>query len=146
MLERMNRRSFLRWARRQARRPWLRAGCGRKPRRRQPAARADDQAATTPIKTTKLYDNLYLLQGAGGNMALQTGADGNLLIDASFAPAVPRIREAIAALAPQATRPAFSSTPTGTATTPAATKACTPPDSPSSRIARPASGSPRRRP
>ncbi len=26
-------------------------------------------AATTPIKTTKLYDNVFLLQGAGGNMA-----------------------------------------------------------------------------
>jgi cyclase len=44
----------------------------------------------TPVKTTKLYDNVYLLQGAGGNMALQTGPEGNLLIDASFAPAVPR--------------------------------------------------------
>ncbi|HEY1253993.1 MAG TPA: MBL fold metallo-hydrolase [Terracidiphilus sp.] len=56
-----------------------------------------DEAATTPIKTTRLYDNLYLLQGLGGNMALQTGAEGNILIDASFAPAVPRILQAIAA-------------------------------------------------
>ena len=55
-------------------------------------------AANTPIKTTKLYDNVYLLQGAGGNMALQTGSDGNLLIDSSFATAVPKIREAIAAV------------------------------------------------
>jgi glyoxylase-like metal-dependent hydrolase (beta-lactamase superfamily II) len=61
------------------------------------AAQSRDSAATTPIKTTKLYDNVYLLQGQGGNMALQTGADGNILIDASFAPAVPRILEAIAA-------------------------------------------------
>ncbi len=58
--------------------------------------------ANVPIRTTQLYDNVYLLQGAGGNMVLQTGADGCLLIDASFAPAVPRIRAAIAALAPQA--------------------------------------------
>src|SRR5215469_1934825 len=55
-------------------------------------------AATTPIKTTKLYDNLYLLQGAGGNMVAQTGPDGKVLIDSSFATAVPRIREALAAL------------------------------------------------
>jgi glyoxylase-like metal-dependent hydrolase (beta-lactamase superfamily II) len=65
------------------------------------AATPQDAAASTPVKATKLYDNLYLLQGVGGNMALQTGADGNLLIDSSYAPAVPRIREAIAALAPE---------------------------------------------
>jgi len=46
-------------------------------------------AATTPIKTTKLYDNVFLLQGAGGNMALQTGPDGKILIDSSFSTAVP---------------------------------------------------------
>jgi glyoxylase-like metal-dependent hydrolase (beta-lactamase superfamily II) len=61
------------------------------------AAQPHADAATTPIKTTKLYDNVYLLQGQGGNMALQTGPEGNILIDASFAPAVPRILEAIAA-------------------------------------------------
>lgn len=54
--------------------------------------------ATTPIKTTRLAGNLYLLQGAGGNMVLQTGADGNILIDSSFSTAVPKIREAIAAM------------------------------------------------
>jgi glyoxylase-like metal-dependent hydrolase (beta-lactamase superfamily II) len=58
--------------------------------------------ASVPVRTTQLHDNLYLLQGAGGNMVLETGADGCLLIDASFAPAVPRIREAIAAVAPAA--------------------------------------------
>lgn len=60
-------------------------------------AAGPDEAAGTPIKTTRLYDNLYLLQGVGGNMALQTGHEGSILIDASFAPAVPRILEAIAA-------------------------------------------------
>ena len=55
-------------------------------------------AATTLIKTTKLYDNLYLLQGVGGNMALQTGADGNVLIDSSYATAVPHILEAVGAV------------------------------------------------
>jgi glyoxylase-like metal-dependent hydrolase (beta-lactamase superfamily II) len=65
-------------------------------------AAGPDEAATTPIKTTKLYDNLYLLQGVGGNMALQTGHEGNILIDASFAPAVPRILEAIGAVSKDA--------------------------------------------
>jgi len=54
--------------------------------------------ATTPIKTTKLYDNVFLLQGAGGNMAVQTGEQGKILIDSSFATAVPKIREAMDAL------------------------------------------------
>ena len=58
--------------------------------------------ASTPIKTTKLYDNIWLLQGAGGNMAIQTGKDGNVLIDSSFATAVPHIREAIAAVSSDA--------------------------------------------
>ncbi|MGA3345984.1 MAG: MBL fold metallo-hydrolase [Terracidiphilus sp.] len=66
------------------------------------AAQAHADAANTPIKTTRLYDNLYLLQGQGGNMVLQTGPEGNLLIDSSYAPAVPRIREAIAALSKDA--------------------------------------------
>jgi glyoxylase-like metal-dependent hydrolase (beta-lactamase superfamily II) len=66
------------------------------------AAQAHADAASTPIKTTKLYDNVYLLQGQGGNMALQTGTEGNILIDSSFAPAVPRILEAIAALSKNA--------------------------------------------
>ncbi len=58
--------------------------------------------ASTPIKTTKLYDNLWLLQGAGGNMAVQTGKDGNILIDSSFATAVPHIKDAIAAVSSDA--------------------------------------------
>ena len=53
---------------------------------------------STPIKTTKLYDNIWLLQGAGGNMAVQTGKDGIILIDSSFSTAVPHIKEAIAAV------------------------------------------------
>lgn len=58
--------------------------------------------ASTPIKSTKLYDNIWLLQGAGGNMAVQSGKDGNILIDSSFATAVPHIREAIAAVSSDA--------------------------------------------
>jgi glyoxylase-like metal-dependent hydrolase (beta-lactamase superfamily II) len=66
------------------------------------AAQPHASAATMPIKTTKLYDNIYLLQGQGGNMALQTGPEGNILIDASFAPAVPRILDAIGTISKDA--------------------------------------------
>jgi glyoxylase-like metal-dependent hydrolase (beta-lactamase superfamily II) len=55
-------------------------------------------AANLPVKTTKLYDNVYLLQGAGGNMVVQTGPDGKLLIDSSYSTAGPRIRQAMDAL------------------------------------------------
>jgi glyoxylase-like metal-dependent hydrolase (beta-lactamase superfamily II) len=61
-------------------------------------AQARANALNTPIKVTPLTGNVYLLQGAGGNMALQTGREGPLLIDSSFATAAPRIREAIAKL------------------------------------------------
>ncbi len=61
-------------------------------------ANAPANAPAAPIKTTKLYDNLWLLQGTGGNMALQSGVDGNLLIDSSFANAVPAILQTVAAL------------------------------------------------
>lgn len=100
MLEGMNRRVFMQLgltAGAAAMAPrWMQAQAA-------PAAgRAANSPADTPIKTTKLYDNIYLLQGAGGNMALQTGPEGNILIDASYAPAVPRILEAIAALSKDA--------------------------------------------
>jgi len=52
-------------------------------------------AAKVPIKTTKLYDNVFLLQGQGGNMALQTGPEGKILIDSSFSTAAPALLEAI---------------------------------------------------
>jgi cyclase len=61
-------------------------------------AQARAGAAGAEIKTTKLYDNVYLLQGAGGNMAVQTGSDGKILIDSSFSTATPRLREALNAL------------------------------------------------
>jgi len=54
-------------------------------------------ARNAPMTTTKLYDNVYLLMNnVGGNMALQTGPEGNILVDSSFVTAVPKIREAIA--------------------------------------------------
>jgi cyclase len=60
-------------------------------------------ALQAPITTTKLYDNVYLLMnGVGGNMALQTGPDGNVLVDSSFSTAVPKIREAVAGVSKDA--------------------------------------------
>lgn len=54
--------------------------------------------ATTPIQVTKLRDTIFMLQGAGGNMVVQIGPDGKLLIDSSFATAAPRITQALSKL------------------------------------------------
>ncbi|MGA3047409.1 MAG: MBL fold metallo-hydrolase [Terracidiphilus sp.] len=60
-------------------------------------------AANEPIATTKLYDNVYLLaNNVGGNMALQTGPEGNILIDSNFVTAVQKVREAIAVVSKDA--------------------------------------------
>jgi len=38
------------------------------------------------IKTTKLADNFYTLEGQGGAISVLTGPDGVLLVDSQFAP------------------------------------------------------------
>jgi cyclase len=96
----MNRRSFLRigaTAGAAALAPqWMKAQAPSLPDR---VLQGRAAALKAPITTTKLYDNVYLLSnGVGGNMALQTGPEGNILVDASFSTAVPKIREAIAAV------------------------------------------------
>lgn len=50
------------------------------------------------IKTTKLTDSLYMLEGAGGNIGVSVGDDGVIVIDDQYAPLTPKIQEAIAKL------------------------------------------------
>ncbi len=50
------------------------------------------------IQTTKLSDNLYLLEGAGGNVAVYVWDEGALLVDDKLAPASPDVRAAVAAI------------------------------------------------
>ena len=38
--------------------------------------------------------NVYMMVGAGGNIAVQVGSDGVLLVDTMFAPLAPRIASA----------------------------------------------------
>lgn len=45
----------------------------------------------TPIQVSKLTDTISLLRGVGGNMVLQIGPDGKLLIDSSVATAAPAL-------------------------------------------------------
>jgi glyoxylase-like metal-dependent hydrolase (beta-lactamase superfamily II) len=48
------------------------------------------------IKTTPLRDNIYMLEGEGGNIGLFVGEDGTFLIDDQFAPLTDKIKAAIA--------------------------------------------------
>ncbi|HEX4387000.1 MAG TPA: MBL fold metallo-hydrolase, partial [Steroidobacteraceae bacterium] len=47
------------------------------------------------IKSSALAPNLYLLTGAGGNIAASTGDEGVLLVDDQFAPLAGKIRVAL---------------------------------------------------
>lgn len=50
------------------------------------------------IKTQKINDNLHVLFGAGGNIAVLTGEEGTVMIDNQFAPLSEKIQAAIDAL------------------------------------------------
>ena len=50
------------------------------------------------IKTTKITNSVYLLEGSGGNIGLCTGNDGVFIVDDQFAPLTPKIKAAIARL------------------------------------------------
>jgi len=52
------------------------------------------------IKVTKVSGNVYLLQGAGGNIAASVGDDGILMVDTEYAPLADKIQAALATIAP----------------------------------------------
>lgn len=47
------------------------------------------------IKATKVAGNVYMLQGAGGNIGVSVGDDGILIVDDQFAPLADKIRAAL---------------------------------------------------
>jgi len=53
-----------------------------------------DSAAKTPIKVYKLRGGVSILEGSGGNIAVLTGSDGKLFVDAGITASRPRILEA----------------------------------------------------
>ncbi|OJW25946.1 MAG: MBL fold metallo-hydrolase [Rhodospirillales bacterium 69-11] len=57
-----------------------------------------DAAATTPITTHRVRDDLCLLEGSGGNIAVLTGPDGKALVDGGIAVSRPQLTRALAAL------------------------------------------------
>jgi cyclase len=50
------------------------------------------------IKTTRLADNFYTLEGQGGTISVLTGPDGVLLVDSQFAPLTDKLAAAIRAI------------------------------------------------
>jgi len=57
-----------------------------------------DSAAVSPIVTHKLRNNISVLEGSGGNIAVLTGPDGKVLIDAGIGVSRPQITKALAEL------------------------------------------------
>ena len=51
--------------------------------------------ARIKIKTTHVAGNVYMLEGAGGNIGVSVGPDGILLVDDQFAPLAEKIRNAL---------------------------------------------------
>ena len=48
------------------------------------------------IKTTKVAEGIYMLEGAGGNIGVAVGDDGVFIIDDQFAPLAPKVKAAVA--------------------------------------------------
>jgi glyoxylase-like metal-dependent hydrolase (beta-lactamase superfamily II) len=54
------------------------------------------------INTTKLADNIYMLQGSGGNILVSVGQDGTFIVDDQFAPLTVKIKDAISKITDKA--------------------------------------------
>jgi len=56
------------------------------------------------IKTTKVAEGLYMLEGAGGNIGVSVGDDGVILVDDQYAPLSAKIQAAVTAITPKPIR------------------------------------------
>jgi glyoxylase-like metal-dependent hydrolase (beta-lactamase superfamily II) len=68
------------------------------------AAFAQTDFSKVEIKTTKLSDTTYMMEGSGGNLGLSIGDDAVFLIDDQFAPLTEKIKAAIAKISPRPVR------------------------------------------
>jgi glyoxylase-like metal-dependent hydrolase (beta-lactamase superfamily II) len=66
---------------------------------KQERAQASVDFEDVKITVIPVAGNIYMLEGAGGNIGVSAGPDGVLMIDDQFAPLAPKIREAIAGIA-----------------------------------------------
>jgi glyoxylase-like metal-dependent hydrolase (beta-lactamase superfamily II) len=57
--------------------------------------RGNARSTPEPVEVVQLRPNFYMIGGAGGNIAVQTGANGTLVVDTGTAEAAPRALAAI---------------------------------------------------
>ena len=60
------------------------------------AAATEEKAQEVQVTVTQIGENVHLLQGQGGNIAVWTGADGAVMIDADFIEVTPTVLKAVA--------------------------------------------------
>ena len=63
------------------------------------AASAQTDFSKVQMKATKVAGNVYMLEGAGGNIGVSVGDDGLLIVDDQFAPLADKIRAALKGIA-----------------------------------------------
>ena len=66
-----------------------------------PAAPPPPDFSKVEIKTTDLGDNVYMLEGHGGNITVAVARDGIIMVDGEFAPLHDKIKAAIALISNQ---------------------------------------------
>ena len=59
------------------------------------ASAQDEDLSKVEMKVSKVAGNVYMLQGAGGNIAASVGEDGIVIVDDEFAPLADKIRTAL---------------------------------------------------
>jgi cyclase len=59
---------------------------------------AQEDFSKVEIKATKINGNVYMLEGAGGNIGVSVGPDGILIVDDQFAPLAEKIKAALKTL------------------------------------------------
>lgn len=62
------------------------------------SAQAQNDLSKVEIKATKVAGNVYVLEGAGGNIGVSVGPDGILIVDDQFAPLADKIRASLKTL------------------------------------------------
>src|SRR4030081_1227052 len=69
----------------------------------QPAASPPppDDFSKVEIKTTDLGDNMYMLEGQGGNITVAVAKDGIIMVDGQYAALHDKIKDAIATVSNQ---------------------------------------------
>jgi cyclase len=82
-------------------------------------AAQDQDLSKVEMKVVKVSGNVYMLQGAGGNIGASVGEDGIVIVDDEFAPLADKIRAALRGITDKPVR--FVINTTGILTIPAAT-------------------------